>query len=54
MKKTQILDFMKVRPIKAEISSADGRTDPHDEGNIRFPQLCERASKDIVNPGEVS
>jgi len=44
---------MKVCPMEAEISSADGRTDTHDEGDIRFLQLCERANKSIINPGEV-
>jgi hypothetical protein len=27
----------------AELFHADGRTDKHDEANIRFSQLCERA-----------
>jgi hypothetical protein len=42
---TQISDFIKIRPMEAEIYRADGRTDTHDESNSRFPQICERASK---------
>ena len=39
--------------MEAEISSADGRTDTHDEGDSRFPQFCERARKSIINPVEL-
>ena len=39
--------------MEAEIYHADGWTDTHDEGNGRFPQFCERASKSITNPGEL-
>jgi len=38
---------MKIRSVGAELSHADGRkdgrTDGHDEANIRVSQLCERA-----------
>jgi hypothetical protein len=46
-KNTQILNFMKIRPVGAELFHAngqtDGRTDRHDEANSRFSQFCERA-----------
>jgi len=31
---TQILNFMKIRTLGAELFHADGRTDRHDEANI--------------------
>ena len=34
---------MKIRPVAAELSHAEGRTDRHDEANSRFLQFCERA-----------
>jgi len=38
---------MNMRPVGAELIYADvrmfGRTDRHDEHNIRFSQFCERA-----------
>jgi len=36
---TQISNFMKIRPVGAELFHADR----HDEANIRFLQFCERA-----------
>ena len=36
-------NFMKLRPVGAELFHADGQTDGHDEGNSRFSQFCERA-----------
>ena len=46
-KNTQILNFMKIRPVVAEVFNAyrwtDGRTDRHDETNSSFSQFCERA-----------
>jgi hypothetical protein len=41
-------NFMKIRPVGAELFHADrqtdGHTDGHDEGNSRYSQYCERAS----------
>ena len=54
-KKFQIPNFMKNRPVRAELFYADrwkeggmdrrtdGRTDRHDEANSRFSEFCERA-----------
>jgi len=33
---------MKIRPVGAELSDADRRTDGHDESNCRFSQFFER------------
>jgi hypothetical protein len=38
-----ISNFMKIRPLEAELFNADGQTDRHDEANSRFSQFCERA-----------
>ena len=38
-KNTQVPNFMKIRPV------GNGRTDSHDEANIRVYQFCERAVK---------
>ena len=35
-KNTQISNFMKIRPMEAELFHADGRKDRHDEANSRF------------------
>ena len=40
LKNTHISDFMKIRPMDAEIYRADGRTDTHVEGNSRFPAIA--------------
>ena len=42
-KNTQISNFMKIRPVGAELFYADGRRDIHDEASSRFSQFCERA-----------
>jgi len=46
-KNPHISNFMKIRPVGAELFHADGRTDRwsdrHDEANIRSSQFCERA-----------
>jgi hypothetical protein len=36
-------DFIKIRPVGAELFHADRRTDGHDEANSRFSQFYERA-----------
>jgi len=36
LKNPQISNFMKIRPVGAELLHADGRTDRHDEANSRF------------------
>jgi len=40
---TQISNFMKIRPVGAELFRADRQTDIHDEANSRLSQFCERA-----------
>jgi hypothetical protein len=46
-KHTQIPNFMKIRPVGAELFHADRQTDrwtdKFDEANTRFSQVCERA-----------
>jgi hypothetical protein len=44
-KNNQISNFMKLRPVGAELFHADRRRDRHDEANSRFSQFCERAKK---------
>jgi hypothetical protein len=34
---------MKIRSVAAELFHADGRTDRHDEANIRFSKFLKRA-----------
>ena len=34
---TQISNFMKIRPVRAELFHAEGGADRHDEANGRFP-----------------
>jgi hypothetical protein len=41
--KTQISNFMKIRPVGTELFRAG--TDGHDEGSSRFSQFRERAEK---------
>jgi len=36
---------MKILPVEAEFSHADGQTDRHDEANSRFSQNCEKRLK---------
>jgi len=41
---TQILNFMKIRWVGAELPFADGETvERRDEADSRFSQICERA-----------
>jgi hypothetical protein len=40
---------MKIPPVAAELFYADGRTDRHDEANIRFSQFSESAQKDSIS-----
>jgi hypothetical protein len=42
-KSVQISNLMKIRLLGAELFHADRRTDRHEEANIRFSQVCERA-----------
>jgi len=41
-KNSQISNFMKIRPVGAELFHTDRRTDRHDEANNRFSQFCDR------------
>jgi len=42
LKITQILNFIKIRPVGADHSMrTDGHTEIHDEANGRFSQFCE-------------
>jgi hypothetical protein len=41
-RKIVISDFMKIRPVDAELFRADGRRDRRDEATSRFPVYCER------------
>ena len=36
----KISNFMKIRPVGAELFHADGQTDTHDEADSRFSQFC--------------
>jgi len=36
---------MKILPVGAELFQTDGRTDRHDEANIRFSPFCEKRLK---------
>jgi hypothetical protein len=36
-------NFMKIRPLGAELFNAARRMDGHAEANSRFPQFCESA-----------
>jgi len=42
-KNSQISNFMKIHPVRAELFHADRRTDRHDEDKSWFPQFCESA-----------
>jgi hypothetical protein len=48
--KPQILNFMKIRLVGAELFLVDRQTDRNDEANSRFPQFCESAKKEKKNP----
>jgi len=41
VEKPQILNFMKISPVGAEMFRVDGQTDRHDEANNCFSQFCE-------------
>ena len=42
-KRAQISNFMKIRPMGAELFHEDGRTDRHGEANSRFSEIWDRA-----------
>ena len=42
-KNLQISNFMKIRPVGAELFHAERQSDGQDEANSRFSQFCERA-----------
>ena len=46
-KNPRVPNFMKIRPVGAELFHADGQTrgQIHGEANILFSQICERARK---------
>ena len=44
-KNTTTPSFVKILPVGAEFLHAEGRTDRHDEANIRFSQVCESNKK---------
>jgi len=46
-KNTQISIFTKIRPMRAELFHAGGRTDRHEDANSRFSQFCESALKHV-------
>ena len=39
-KNTHMSNFMKTRPVGAELFQADGRTHTYDEANSNFSQFC--------------
>jgi len=39
-KNAQISNFMKIRPLGAELFHVDGQMDRHDEANRRFSLFC--------------
>jgi hypothetical protein len=47
-KNTQISNFIKLRPVGAELFPADRHTDGHDEANSRFSQFYERGNNETV------
>jgi hypothetical protein len=49
-RKTQISNFVKIRPVGAELFHGDRRrTKRHDEANSRFSQFCEKRLKCLLN-----
>jgi len=42
-KNTQMSNFMKIRPVGAELFRTDRQTFRHDEVHCHFSQFCERA-----------
>jgi len=47
LKNNQIPNFMKIRPVGAELLHADGQTDRHEEADSRFSQFCEHGQKNL-------
>jgi len=47
-KSTQIPNFMKMRPVGAELLHVDGQTDRHDEAKSRFPHFCRKSGQTSV------
>ena len=43
IKEAKIRNFIKIRPVIAELFHVDGQTDGHDKANSCFSQICERA-----------
>ena len=41
----RISNFMKIRPVRAELFHSDGQTDTHDEADSRFSRFCEATEK---------
>jgi hypothetical protein len=44
-KSPQIWNFLKIRPVGAELFHAGGRPGERDDADIRFSPFCERAQK---------
>jgi hypothetical protein len=44
-KNPQISNFLKIRPVGAELFHAGGLTDGHDKANSRFSKFYERIQK---------
>jgi len=43
LKNTQILNFMKIQSVGAELFSAEKQTDKHGKANSHLLQFCERS-----------
>ena len=43
LKRTQISNLIKIRPVGGKLFHADRRTDINDEAKSRFSEFCERA-----------
>jgi len=41
-------NFIKIRPVGAELLYVDGQTDRHDQANSRFSRFCESAFKHVI------
>jgi len=41
-------NFIKIRPVGAELFHVDWQTDKHDEVNRRFSQFCERVHEHVT------
>ena len=50
LKKTQISNFIKIRPVGGQLFHAPER---HDDDNSRFPQFCKEASKLHILPHRI-